>query len=96
MTTTKGGYVVDKNIGNTGGLGGVFGMLHAVDKGFGFPEAKPWRPSFRLRLFTFLGALINMLPRVEDFSRSAPITKEVDVLSTESKSGTFSKSMVAH
>jgi len=30
-TELTGGYIMDKNIGNTGGLGGVFGMaLHGV------------------------------------------------------------------
>jgi hypothetical protein len=28
-----GGYVIDKQVGNTGGLGGVFGILHAINKG---------------------------------------------------------------
>ena len=81
-----GGYVVDKNIGNTGGLGGVFGLLHAIDRGFSFPEAKPWKPSLRFRLFTLLGNLINMLPTVEDItlglktpSISTSKVKEVNV-----------------
>ena len=39
------GYVMDKNIGNTGGLGGVYGLLYAIGAGLPFPEAQPWTPS---------------------------------------------------
>ena len=31
--------MVDKNIGNTGGLGGVFGIFYALGYGLPFPEA---------------------------------------------------------
>jgi len=41
-----GGYSIDKTIGNCGGLGGVFGIIHALKPGsLPFPEAKPWTPS---------------------------------------------------
>lgn len=43
------GYVMDRRIGNTGGLGGLFGPLYAVGHGLPFPEGKPWTPSLRLQ-----------------------------------------------
>jgi len=39
------GYVLDKETGNTGGLGGVFGLLYALGYGLPFPEAQPYQPS---------------------------------------------------
>lgn len=47
-----GGYVMDKTIGNTGGLGGVFGILYAIGRPLPFPEAQPYRKSWRFRLFS--------------------------------------------
>ena len=37
-----GGYVMDKRIGNTGGVGGIFGPFRAIGKSFPFPEGK-WK-----------------------------------------------------
>ena len=34
-------------MGNTGGLGGVFGPAYAIGKPLPFPEANPWKPSKR-------------------------------------------------
>merc|ERR1712032_634152 len=39
------GYVLDKETGNTGGLGGIFGLFYAIGYGLPFPEAQPYRPS---------------------------------------------------
>lgn len=39
------GYVLDKETGNTGGLGGVFGLFYAIGYGLPFPEAQPYTPS---------------------------------------------------
>jgi len=39
------GYVLDKETGNTGGLGGVFGLLYGIGYGLPFPEAQPYKPS---------------------------------------------------
>lgn len=44
------GYSMDRRIGNTGGLGGLFGFLYAVGNPLPFPEGKPWAPSMRLSL----------------------------------------------
>merc|ERR1711976_828028 len=46
-----GGYSVDRTIGNTDGLGGVFGIVHALGKNLPFPEAHPWQASFRWQVF---------------------------------------------
>ena len=39
------GYVLDKETGNTGGLGGVFGLFYAIGYALPFPEAQPHKPS---------------------------------------------------
>lgn len=39
------GYVMDKEVGNTGGLGGVYGLFYAIGYGLPFPEGQPWKPS---------------------------------------------------
>ena len=51
------GYVMDKQLGNTGGLGGVYGILYAIGYGLPFPEAQPWQKSVQYDLFQrFSGA----------------------------------------
>lgn len=54
-----GGYVVDKEWGNTGGLGGVFGLFYGLGKPLPFPEAKPWSPSLQFRLFNWFGSVAS-------------------------------------
>jgi len=49
------GYVMDRRIGNTGGLGGIYGILYAIGKPLPFPEARPWKMSWQYGLFTKLG-----------------------------------------
>ena len=53
------GYVTERSIGNTGGLGGLYGILYAIGKGFPFPEAQPWKMSWRYALFQKLGSLLQ-------------------------------------
>lgn len=55
------GYVMDRCIGNTGGLGGFFGPLYAVGKNFPFEEGRPWRPSLGYQLYVRVGAFFNRL-----------------------------------
>ena len=55
------GYVMDREVGNTGGLGGLYGVLYAIGKPLPFPEANPWRMSTRYRLFQKLGNLAARL-----------------------------------
>ncbi|KAK3245025.1 hypothetical protein CYMTET_45385 [Cymbomonas tetramitiformis] len=54
LTYFTGGYVVDRRLGNTGGLGGVFGIMHAIGKTLPFPEARPFSLSYRYRFLLFL------------------------------------------
>jgi hypothetical protein len=53
------GYVVDRNVGNTGGLGGLYGILYALDRPLPFPEAQPWKKSWQYDLFQKIGALLG-------------------------------------
>lgn len=53
------GYVVDRSAGNTGGLGGLYGILYAIGKPLPFPEARPWKRSWQYGLFQKIGALIG-------------------------------------
>jgi hypothetical protein len=50
-------YTVDRRQGTTGGLGGAFGYFYGVGKPLPFPEAKPYKPSFRFRTLQFVGAV---------------------------------------
>ncbi len=60
-----GGYVTDKDIGNTGGMGGLFGLLYAIGKPFPFPEAKPYTRSWQFRLFNFVGSIAQKFAKKE-------------------------------
>ena len=53
------GYVVDRSVGNTGGLGGLYGILYAIGKPLPFPEARPWKKSWQYALFQKIGALLR-------------------------------------
>jgi len=53
------GYVMDREVGNTGGLGGIYGVLYAIGRGLPFPEAQPWRPSPPYALFQQVGNLAS-------------------------------------
>lgn len=54
-------YTVDRQYGNTGGLGGAFGFFYGVGKPLPFPECQPYKPSFRFRMVQLLGALAKRL-----------------------------------
>jgi len=51
------GVVMDRTIGNTGGLGGVFGLFNAIGSPLPFPEGRPWKMSKRYKFFQWLGRL---------------------------------------
>lgn len=57
------GYVVDRRVGNTGGLGAAFGLLYGIGRGLPIPECKPYKPSWQFRLLNFVGSLANRLKR---------------------------------
>ena len=50
QTVTK--LRMDRMVGNTGGMGGFFGVLWRIGKGFPFPEGQPYTPSTSYWLFT--------------------------------------------
>ena len=50
---------MDRQLGNTGGLGGVFGLFYAIGKPLPFPEANPWRMSKRYQFFNWLGRIMQ-------------------------------------
>lgn len=54
-----GGYVVDKNMGNTGGLGGIFGIMYAIGHPLPFPEAQPYVMSWRFWLANRMRFITN-------------------------------------
>jgi len=53
------GHVMERSLGNTGGLGGIFGPAYAIGKGLPFPEAQPYKPSKRYRLIQLVGRLAS-------------------------------------
>lgn len=53
------GYVMDRDVGNTGGLGGIYGLLYGAGISLPFPEAQPWKPSFGYKLFVKFANLLN-------------------------------------
>lgn len=53
------GYVTDRSVGNTGGLGGLYGILYALGKPLPFPEAQPWKQSWQYSFFQKIGSLIS-------------------------------------
>jgi len=55
------GYVLDRNLGNTGGLGGVYGLFYAIGYGLPFPEGQPWQPSPPYFLLTRGGRFVQDL-----------------------------------
>lgn len=57
------GHVMDVTVGNTGGMGGIFGPLYAIGKPLPFPEAKPYKQSWRFWAFTKLGNVAQKLSK---------------------------------
>lgn len=49
-----GGYVLDRDIGNTGGLGALFGIMYAIGHPFPMPEARPYVKSWQFRLLELI------------------------------------------
>jgi len=70
------GYAMDKRIGNTDGLGGVFGIVKAIGKALPFPEGQRlYTPSLRFEAFERVAKI------AEAFGvgpGAAPMAKEVD------------------
>ena len=64
------GYVMDRTVGTTGGLGGLYGVLYSIGKPLPFPEAKPWKMSKRYRLFNKVVACAHMRARASARARA--------------------------
>lgn len=58
------GYVMDARIGNTGGVGGLMGILYAIGKPFPYPESQPYQPSWQRQIFNSLVEfLVSLQPK---------------------------------
>jgi hypothetical protein len=53
------GYVIDRTVGNTGGLGGAFGFFYGTGNPLPIPECKPYKPSKKLRFLNFVQKLLT-------------------------------------
>ena len=51
--------VMDRDVGNTGGLGGLYGIMYAIGRPLPFREAQPWRMSRRYKLFQAVGNFVG-------------------------------------
>jgi hypothetical protein len=49
---------MDRRLGNTGGLGGVFAVFYGIGKALPFPEAQPWQMSKRYQVRFFFAATV--------------------------------------
>jgi hypothetical protein len=61
--TEFGFYTVDRQYGNTGGLGGAFGYFYGVGKALPIREGKPFKRSFRFRMLNLIGRLATKLTK---------------------------------
>ena len=59
-------YTVDRQYGNTGGLGGAFGYFYGVGRPLPIPEAHPFKPSLRFRMLNLIGSLLRKLSKKKD------------------------------
>ena len=56
------GYVLDRTVGNTSGLGGAFAFFWATGRPLPFPECQPFKPSLPMRALSGLQKLMDLLP----------------------------------
>jgi len=56
------GYVIDRTVGNTGGLGGAFGFFWATGNPLPFPECQPFKGSLQMQGLTLLQKALDLLP----------------------------------
>lgn len=60
------GYVLDRRIGNTGGLGGAFAYMYGIGAPLPIPECQPYRRSLRFRALNAFGSLMQKLNRKKE------------------------------
>jgi hypothetical protein len=63
ITQVTAGYVMDRRIGNTGGLGGVFGYFWGTGNPLPIPECQPHRKSLRFRMLGLIGKLVKPMKK---------------------------------
>lgn len=78
------GYVLDKETGNTGGLGGIFGWFYAIGRGLPFPEAQPYQPS------PLYGAGMSVNRAIQDLFKANPDFKNLFFKTASTLGGTKS------
>lgn len=54
VTQVTVGYVMDRRVGNTGGLGGAFAFFYGTGNPLPIPECRPYKKSFRFRALGWL------------------------------------------
>lgn len=59
------GYVIDRTVGNTGGLGGAFGFFWGTGNPLPFPECQPFKGSVQMRGLSLLQKALDLLPKKE-------------------------------
>lgn len=64
VTKFTGGCVCDRTQGNSGGLGGVFGLRYALNRPLPFREARPYKPSMMMHLYNFVGNKMHEQQRI--------------------------------
>merc|ERR1719282_195395 len=62
VTLFNAGYVIDRTVGNTGGLGGAFGFFWGTGNALPFPECQPFKGSLQLRGLSLLQKALKLLP----------------------------------
>lgn len=55
------GNVIDRTVGNTGGLGGAFGFFYATGQPLPFPECQPFEPSFQMKALTVVQKALKLV-----------------------------------
>lgn len=55
------GYVLDRRLGNTGGLGGAFGYFYGTGNALPIPECQPYKKSIQFRLLSWIGNVAGKL-----------------------------------
>ncbi len=55
------GNVIDRTVGNTGGLGGAFGFFYATGQPLPFPECQPFDPSPQMKLLSGIQNILKFL-----------------------------------
>lgn len=63
VTRMTSGYVIDREEGNTGGLGAVLGMLYAIGKPLPVPEGHPFQPSWQMKMASFVDGIVKNLTK---------------------------------